>query len=53
LIYYGDHIDFRPDPNAEIEKQSSPQGYSWYGDELISDRLNTEIYKLSQKISPG
>ena len=31
-------IDFRPDPNAKIEEQWSPQGYSWYGDELISDR---------------
>lgn len=25
-------------PNAEIEKQWSPEGYSWYGDELIADR---------------
>lgn len=25
-------------PNAETEEQWSPQGYSWYGDELISDR---------------
>jgi hypothetical protein len=31
-------LDFRPDPNAEIEKEWSPQGYSWYGDELIRDR---------------
>ena len=28
-------IDFRPDPNAEIEEQWSPEGYVWYGDELI------------------
>lgn len=31
-------MDFRPDPNAQIEEQWSPQGYSWYGDELIADR---------------
>ncbi len=31
-------LDFRLDPNAEIKKQWSPQGYSWYGDELIPDR---------------
>ena len=31
-------LDFRPDPNAQIEEQWSPKGYSWYGDELISDR---------------
>ena len=26
------------DPKAEIEEQWSPQGYSWYGDELIPNR---------------
>ena len=31
-------LDFRPDPKAQIEKQWSPQGYSWYGDELIANR---------------
>ena len=31
-------LDFRPDPNAEIEEQWSPIGYSWYGDELIANR---------------
>jgi rubredoxin len=31
-------LDFRPDSNAEIEEQWSPQGYSWYGDELISNK---------------
>ena len=31
-------IDFRPDTNAEREEQWSPQGYSWYGDELIANR---------------
>ncbi|MDJ0902213.1 MAG: hypothetical protein QNJ55_25765 [Xenococcus sp. MO_188.B8] len=31
-------IDFRPDPNAEIQEQWSPQGYSWYGGELIPNR---------------
>jgi hypothetical protein len=30
--------DFRPDPNAEIEEKWSPEGYSWYGDELIANR---------------
>jgi hypothetical protein len=30
-------LDFRPDPNIE-EQQWSPEGYSWYGDELISNR---------------
>ena len=32
--------DFRPRPNAEIQKQWSPQEYSWYGDELISNRAS-------------
>jgi hypothetical protein len=31
-------LDFRLDSNAEIEKQWSPEGYSWYGDELIANR---------------
>ena len=31
-------LDFRPDPNIKTEELWSPQGYSWYGDELISDR---------------
>jgi hypothetical protein len=30
-------LDFRPDPNIEEDKQWSPFGYSWYGDELIRD----------------
>jgi hypothetical protein len=33
-------LDFRPDPNAEIEERWSPQGYSWYGNELIRDRTS-------------
>lgn len=28
-------IDFRPDPQKEPEEKWSPQGYSWYGDELV------------------
>jgi hypothetical protein len=31
-------LDFRPDPNIKENKQWSPEGYSWYGDELIADR---------------
>ena len=31
-------MDFRLDPNAQIEEHWSPQGYSWYGDELITNR---------------
>ena len=31
-------IDFRPDPKKEPEEKWSPQGYSWYGDELIANR---------------
>lgn len=31
-------LDFRPDPNAKVEEQWSPEGYSWYGDELIANR---------------
>lgn len=32
------YIDFRPDPNFEEEEQWSPNGYSWYGDELIANK---------------
>ena len=28
-------LDFRPDPNAEIEEQWSLLGYTFYGDELV------------------
>ncbi len=31
-------IDFRLDPNAEIEEQWSPEGYSYYDGELVRDR---------------
>ena len=31
-------LDFRLDPNIKEDKQWSPFGYSWYGDELISNR---------------
>lgn len=31
-------LDFRPDPNAEPEELWSPEGYSWYGGELIPNR---------------
>jgi predicted metalloprotease with PDZ domain len=31
-------LDFRLDPNTKTEDQWSPEGYSWYGDELIADR---------------
>lgn len=30
--------DFRPDPNTEEEEQWQPEGYSWYGNELIANR---------------
>ena len=32
-------IDFRPDPNIELEEQWTPAGYSWYGGELIPNKL--------------
>ena len=41
-------LDFRPDPNAEVEEQWSPQGYSWYGDELIPNR--TSRYTPEQQL---
>ena len=31
-------LDFRPDPNAAEEELWSPQGYSFYGDELIPNK---------------
>ncbi|WP_036487167.1 hypothetical protein [Myxosarcina sp. GI1] len=31
-------MDFRPDPKAEIQEQWSPEGYSWYNNELIPNR---------------
>jgi hypothetical protein len=31
-------LDFRSDPNIEEQQQWSPEGYSWYGDELIANR---------------
>ncbi len=31
-------LDFRLDPNAEVEEQWSPEGYSWYDGELIRNR---------------
>ncbi|WP_036487321.1 hypothetical protein [Myxosarcina sp. GI1] len=31
-------MDFRPNPNAEKAEQWSPEGYSWYNDELIPNR---------------
>ena len=31
-------LDFRPDPNFTEEEQWSPEGYSWYDDELIPNR---------------
>jgi hypothetical protein len=33
-------LDFRPDPNIEEQQQWSPEGYSWYGDELIANRAS-------------
>ena len=33
-------IDFRLDPNFQEEEQWSPEGYSWYGDELIPNRTS-------------
>ncbi|MDJ0902494.1 MAG: hypothetical protein QNJ55_27185 [Xenococcus sp. MO_188.B8] len=31
-------IDFRPDPNAKIEEQWCPEGYSYYDGHLVRDR---------------
>ena len=31
-------LDFRLDPNIREEEKWSPEGYSWYGDELITNR---------------
>ena len=31
-------LDFRPNPNAQMEEQWTSEGSSWYGDELIPDR---------------
>lgn len=31
-------IDFRQDPNFQEEEQWCPEGYSWYGDELIPNK---------------
>ena len=31
-------LDYRLDHNTELKEKWSPQGYSWYGDELIADR---------------
>ena len=31
-------LDFRPKPNAEEEELWGPEGYSWYGGELIPNR---------------
>jgi len=33
-------LDFRPDPNTQQEEQRQPEGYSWYGNELIANRLS-------------
>jgi hypothetical protein len=30
--------DFRPDPDVEPEVLWAPEGYSWYGEELIPNR---------------
>ena len=31
-------MDFRPDPNAKIEEQWCPEGYSYYGGELVRNQ---------------
>ncbi len=31
-------LDFRLDPNIKEQQQWNPEGYSWYGDELITNR---------------
>ncbi|MFM7353922.1 MAG: hypothetical protein ACKO1G_13005 [Microcystis aeruginosa] len=44
-------LDFRPDPEAIEDKEIwSPVGYSWYGDELIPDRLCRYTREEQQKI---
>lgn len=43
--------DFRPDPEAIEDKELwSPVGYSWYGDELIPDRLCRYTREEQEKI---
>ncbi len=42
-------IDFRPDPNAEIEEQWSLLGYTFYGDELVPLRPSLDI-KVSNAV---
>lgn len=41
-------LDFRPNPNIKEDKQWSPFGYSWYGDQLISNR--TSRYSQSEQM---
>ena len=41
-------IDFRPDPKIEPEEQWSPEGYSWYGNELIPNKPSR--YTTEQQI---
>ena len=41
-------MDFRLHPNAKVEDRWSPQSYSWYGDELITDRPS--CYSQSEQI---
>lgn len=41
-------LDFRPDPNIKTEEQWSPEGYFWYGDELISDCDPRRRHRLSR-----
>jgi hypothetical protein len=45
--------DFRPDPETAIESDRelwSPVGYSWYGDELIPNRLCRYTREEQEKI---
>ena len=41
-------IDFRPDPNFQEVEQWSPEGYSWYSDELIPNKSSK--YKSEEQL---
>ena len=41
-------LDFRQDSNAKVEEQWCPQGYSWYGGELVPNRPSR--YTVNEQI---
>ena len=41
-------MDFRPNPKIEPEEPWSPEGYSWYGNELIPNKASR--YTTEQQI---